>query len=43
LSVNNVTDNDPPVYQGVANNLTFGYANGGTVGRLFQVGLNKKS
>jgi iron complex outermembrane recepter protein len=42
LSVNNVADTDPPEYHGVYQNLTFGYGNGGTVGRLYQLGVTKK-
>ena len=42
LSVNNALDEDPPVYQGLYTNLTYGYGNGGTVGQLFQLGVSKK-
>jgi iron complex outermembrane recepter protein len=42
LSINNVFDVDPPLYQGTYNTLYNGYANGSTVGRLIQVGFSKK-
>ena len=43
LSVNNVLDEDPPVrYVGGSTPSSFGYINGSTIGRLVQVGFNKK-
>ena len=38
-NVNNVLDEDPSTYQGIFGVVYDGYANGGTVGRLYQVGL----
>jgi iron complex outermembrane receptor protein len=43
LSVDNLFDQDPPEYR--QNTITtpgFGYANGGTLGRLVQFGVSKK-
>lgn len=43
LNVNNVFDQDPPLYYaGNATRGRSGYANGSTVGRLVQIGVNKK-
>ena len=42
LSINNVFDVNPPLYTGTYNTLYNGYANGSTVGRLFQIGFSKK-
>ena len=39
LNVNNVLDQDPPVYRLLNDN---GTANGFTLGRLFQLGISKK-
>lgn len=41
LNVDNLLDADPPSLRGALNN-QFGYANGFTLGRLFQLGVNKK-
>lgn len=40
LNVDNLLDQDPPALRGAANN-QFGYANGLTLGRLFQFGVSK--
>jgi iron complex outermembrane recepter protein len=43
LSVNNVLDQAPPVYRNLGgSNGAFGFTNGATVGRLLQLGINKK-
>jgi iron complex outermembrane receptor protein len=42
LNVNNVLDEDPPIYRGAAANSQFGYVNGFTIGRLIQLGVSKK-
>lgn len=41
LNINNVFDQDPPVYK-LIGSTTPGYANGFTIGRLVQLGLSKK-
>jgi iron complex outermembrane receptor protein len=38
-NVNNVFDEDPSTYQGIFQTVFDGWANGGTIGRLYQVGL----
>lgn len=43
LGVNNLLDQDPPVrYIGGGTSSQLGYANGSTIGRLIQIGFNKK-
>jgi iron complex outermembrane receptor protein len=42
LNVDNVLDKDPPAYRGQAGAGQFGYANGFTLGRLVQFGIQKK-
>jgi iron complex outermembrane recepter protein len=43
VTVNNVFDQDPPFYGAAGNaNRTWGYANGGTLGRTVSVGLTAK-
>ena len=42
LNVNNVFDQDPPIFQAAGANTGSGYANGFTLGRMVQVGLSKK-
>ena len=41
LNINNVFDQDPPLYTSIGSS-TPGYANGFTLGRLIQFGLSKK-
>jgi len=38
-NINNALDEEPSTYQGIYNVTSDGYANGGTVGRLYQLGL----
>jgi iron complex outermembrane recepter protein len=38
-NINNVFDEEPSTYQGIFSVVSDGYANGGTVGRLYQVGF----
>jgi iron complex outermembrane receptor protein len=42
LGVDNIFDRDPPTYRGDAGINVHGYTNGFTLGRLFQIGLQKK-
>jgi iron complex outermembrane receptor protein len=43
LNVDNVLNRDPPVYKQPAGiGQSYGYANGATLGRLFQIGFSKK-
>jgi iron complex outermembrane receptor protein len=43
LNVDNVFNQDPPIYRGASGGgIGGGYANGFTLGRLFQLGLSKK-
>jgi iron complex outermembrane receptor protein len=42
FAINNLFDRDPPLYRGAYNSIYNGYANGATVGRLFEVGVSKK-
>ena len=41
LNIDNLFDSDPPALRGALNN-QFGYGNGFTLGRLFQLGVSKK-
>ena len=38
-NVNNALDEEPSTYQGIFSVVSDGYANGGTVGRLYQIGV----
>lgn len=42
LNINNVFDTDPPEYRAISPGGIQGFTNGGTLGRLFQVGVSKK-
>jgi iron complex outermembrane receptor protein len=42
VNVNNVFNQDPPLFRNVASNSASGYANGFTLGRLVQFGVSKK-
>ena len=42
LSINNVFDTDPPEFRAISPGGIQGFTNGGTLGRLFQVGVSKK-
>jgi iron complex outermembrane recepter protein len=42
LTIDNLLDRDPPLYRGAYDVLYNGYANGSTLGRLFEIGFGKK-
>jgi iron complex outermembrane receptor protein len=42
LNINNVFDTDPPEYRAFSPGGVQGFTNGGTLGRLFQLGVSKK-
>jgi outer membrane receptor protein involved in Fe transport len=42
LTIDNLLDKDPPLYRGAYDVLYNGYANGSTLGRLFEIGFGKR-